>query len=899
MKRVFRLAGLRRVLADVDAELAFHFEMTMRELMNHGHSEEHARREAARRFGDVDATRARLTRIDRQHDRQLRRADWWEGVGQDVRFAARALRRSPGLTAGIVLTLALGIGANAAMFGIVDRLLLRGPDHVVASEQLRRVYFTTPGPTKIDETTSYVGYVTYTLMRDHTRAFERVAGYTRPYPSVVGRGSDAHRLAGSSVTWDFFPLTGVRPVIGRFFTADEDRPSSAVKVVVIGEGTWQQYFGADTGVLGKSLTIDGSPFTVIGVAPAGFSGVELEPVDFWIPMSVVGPTRSSDWATTFSMQWLQVVARVRPGVDEAQAGKEATLAYRRAYTGQEKLDSAARLTLSSIAFTARGREASEARVSRWLVSVAIVVLLVACANVTNLLLSRALRRRREIGVRVALGAGRGRLARLLLMEALLLAAAGGAVAVIVAHAGGSLMRLALLPNVVWSTSPVSGRVLLFTGLVALLVGVVIGVVPAMQTNTRSVVGALRSGGRGGAPRSRLRQALTILQAALCVMLLVGAGLFVRSLSRVRAVDLGVQPDRLIEVSVQFPSRRALDSARRAESVARERRFYDDALDRVRSLPGVSRASVGVGSPFNSAFSIQLRASGHDSIPKLAGGGPYISAVSLDHFATLGTRFVQGRPFTAADVQGSELVTIVNETMARTLWPGVSPIGQCLFLGDWKNCGRVVGVVQDVQRFTLREEPAMQYYIPLGHEGTLGFGGRVLFVRAAGDPARLTETVRRALLPLSPEALDVSAKVMQDDLDPQIRPWRMGATMFGVFGLLALAMAAIGLFSVIAYSVSQRRQELGIRVALGAERGSIVRMILSQGVTLTAIGLTIGLLLSLWASRFVSELLFDTSPHDPAVFVVVVATLLATAVIASVVPAARAARVDPMEALRAE
>jgi putative ABC transport system permease protein len=894
MKRVFRLASLRRVPADVEAELSFHFEMTMRELMAQGHSEDDARREAERRFGDVNATRSR---IDRQHERQRQRAEWWDGVWQDVRFATRSLRRSPGVTLAIVLTLALGIGANAAMFGIIDRLLLRGPEHVAAPDRLRRVYFTTDRPGEGRQTSSYAGYVSYTALRDGAHAFDGIAGYTGANGAILGRGTNARSASVSYVTWDFFPLTGVRPAFGRFFGAEDDRPPRGRNVAVLSEGTWRNVFGGDSTIVGKSIALNGETFTVIGVAPAGFTGVELERIDVWLPMSV-HPPPTPDWPTTWFAEWMKVVVRVAPGVSAERAGEQATIARHHAYTGNSAADSAAVVSLRPITFTEQGHEASAVKVSRWLAGVALIVLLVACANVANLLLARAVSRRREIGVRAALGAGQGRLARLLLVEALLLSIAGGVAALGVAVVGGGLVRAMLLPDVAWNSAPVDARVLAFTSVVIVAVGLLIGLAPALQSNARALDDALKSGARAGAPRSRLRGALTVMQAALCVLLLVGAGLFVRSLSRVRALDLGLQPDRILDVGVWFPSRQGLDSIRREEAVVRERRFYDDAVERVRKVAGVEHASVAVGTPFRTSFAVGLSVPGWDTLPRLAGGGPYITAVSNDHFATLGTRLVLGRVFTKADQDGREQVAIVNETMARTLWPGATPLGKCLQIND-KTCTRVIGVVQDVQRESVREPRAMQYYVPLGREVKLGFGGRTLFVRTTGDPARVIETIRRALLPLVPEALDVKASVMQNDLDPEIRPWRMGTTMFGVFGLLALAMAAIGLFSVIAYSVSQRRHELGVRVALGAHAADIRRMILSQGMMLTSGGIAIGLVLALWASRFVSDLLFETSPRDPVVFAVVIVTLLLTALVASILPAARASRVDPMEALRSE
>jgi predicted permease len=319
---------------------------------------------------------------------------------------------------------------------------------------------------------------------------------------------------------------------------------------------------------------------------------------------------------------------------------------------------------------------------------------------------------------------------------------------------------------------------------------------------------------------------------------------------------------------------------------------------VRTLPGVERAGVVVGTPFQSSMSIALRVPGRDSIPALPGGGPYIRAISDGYFATAGTRVLRGRDFTAADVSSAARVTIVNETMARTLWPNRDAIGECLLM-DTLPCSIVIGVVEDARRFALREEPAMQYYIPIGEERALGFGGRRMFVRPRGDAATLREALRTEMLRLNPAIAFVTVESLQDSLDPQIRPWRLGATMFGVFGVLALLVAAIGLYSVISYLVTQRRHELGVRIALGAQIGNIVGLVMRYGVGLAVVGIVIGMVLAFNASRWIEPLLFETSPRNPMVFALVAAMLLAVALVASLVPAWRASRVDPIEALRTE
>jgi predicted permease len=875
---------------EMEEEMRHHLELRAAEYAHEGMSEAEARDAALRRFGNRSFLQ--------EERRSAIGLAWVETLGQDARYVLRSLRASPGFAAMVVLTLGLGIGANAAMFGIVDRLLLRGPEYVVDPERVVRVYVTQRNPAGRDETRSETGYVLYAALRDHARAFERVAAYSER-DVITGRGADARELRVAQVTWDFFPLLGVRPTLGRFFGPDEDRPPRGENVVVLDGGYWERAFGADSGVLGRTLDISGLPYTIVGVAPKGFTGAELERRDAWIPMSAGSSQPRPDWPTTWNAWWLDVIGRLKPGVTLRQAGADATAAHRRAYAGPPDY-SVARATLSvaPLRYTGERKESTEVAVSRWLAGVAAVVLLVACANAGNLALARVLRRRREVAVHLALGISRGRLVRLLLAESVLLSLAGGAAGLLLALVGGRLIRDMLLPNVSWAGSPVDARVLAVTAVAALATGVLVGLVPALQGSRPDLTAALKAGAReGGVQRSRLRTALTVTQAALSVVLLIGAGLFVRSLSNVRALRIGIEPDRVLAVGVRWPSDAGLPREEAERMGMRRKALYERALERFRQVPGIEHASLTVGSPFGSSFIVGLAVPGYDSLPRLPGGGPWVSAVTSDYFRTVGTRVLRGRVFTPTDGPTSERVAVVNETMARTLWPDGNAIGRCLLLNN-APCSRIVGVVEDARRRQLiHEEPAMQYYIPFGQER--GIGGTTLLVRPAGEAAKMIGTVRRELQRLEPAVGYISVQTLQEIINPQVRPWQLGATMFTAFGALALLVAAIGLYSLIAYLVAQRTHELGVRVALGARAPDIARLVMARAIAPATLGLVLGVALALALGRFVEPLLFQTSPRDLGVFLVVTATLLAFAVLASVVPTWRATRVDPLTALRVE
>jgi predicted permease len=909
VRRFFRLA-LRRddvIARNVDDEIRTHLVLRAEQLEREGFPLEAAREEAVRRFGPVDAARRGLQARARRRERTLGFREWLEDVRQDVRYALRGLRREPLFTAFVVATLALGIGANAAMFGVADRLLLHGPERIVDAARVMRVYEHGRVPGQGDFTGGVVGYVMYDALAHGAHSFAGVAAYVASPDrhAVLGHGADAMLIQQGEATAGLFPLLGVTPALGRFFTSAEDSTAGAARVAVLGYGLWRRVYGGDRAVLGKTILLGDLPYTIVGVAPDGFTGPQFTRVDVWLPASLHVSMMTDDWTHTWHAQWLHIVARLKPGVTPRQASVDATAAYRHAYTGGDKDDAAADLFVAPLSYSDDGREPTEVSVSRWLVGVAFIVLLIACSNVVNLLLARAVRRRREVAVRLALGAARRRLVQLLLTESMTLALLGGSAGLAVAWGTARLMRSIFLSDVEWTSSPVSGRVLAVSAGLTLIVGIIVGLVPALRSSRADLTASLKSGVREGGPQgTRLRTALTVAQAALSVVLLAGAGLFIRSLSNVRAVDLGIEPSRVVVVSARWPrafSSGTFNQATLTAQQARTASVYARALDAVRRMPRVERASLSIGLPFESSFSGTIRVSGLDSIPPMSGGYPQLSAVGPDYFQTVGTPLLRGRAFTPTDRAGSEPVTIVSDRMARVLWPGRAAIGQCIFTGPLRDslttCMRIVGVVGDVHRSRLKEAPGTHYYIPIGQER--GIGGTALVVRPRGNPATVIPDIRRALETLDPTIEYVDAATLQRDVDPQVRPWRLGATVFGLMGTLALLVAAMGLYSVMSYLVAQRAHELGVRIALGAQARDIVALVVRGGAAMAALGVVIGVGLALAAGRFIEPLLFETSPHDVGVLAGVSFTLFVVALLASAVPALRAKATDPMEALRAE
>lgn len=814
---------------------------------------------------------------------------------RDLRYAARSLARSPGFALGVILTLALGIGANATMFGVVDTLYLKPPAGVQEPDAVVRLYLRRTVGMLGTFTGRPITYPSFKDLRDGG-VFEQTAAVAQSSLSL-GRGAEAVNTDVLAVSHTYFPMLGVTPAFGRFFGADDDR-IGAPTVAVVSHGYWTRHFGADSSIIGRSLQLGEAGYTVIGVAPAGFAGIELAAPDFWLPIEAAvsaGDIVPLEALTARGWWWNAVVARLKSGASMDASAALATAAYRRGAVAESPRDSAAQVLLGPIQI-ARGPSASkESKVSAWIALVAAIVLLVACANVANLLLARGVSRRRELALRAGLGAGRGGLMRMLLAESLLLATIGGGAAMLLAVWGGSAVRGLLIPELPAEVPVVDLRILGFAAVAILITAFLTGIVPAIQSSRTDLADAMKSGGHGATSRGgRTRAGLLVAQIALTLVLLVGAGLFVRSLRSVQQIDLGFDADKVLEASVDMGS--AHFSAQADENAA-----YLRILERLQRMPGVEAAAATM-SPYGWAFGRSIRAEGRDSIPQTPGGGPYLNSVTSDYFATMGMRVEQGRGFTATDVAGGERVTVVTASMARVVWPSGSALGKCLYLGDSTSvCTRVVGVVSDSKRNSLFEHDNLLYYVPLAQGLDTGANpGEVhaLVVRSRTRAADIADVVRREMqsagnLPYA------RVTALADRVAPEYRSWQLGAAAFTAFGVLALVIAAMGIFAVISYSVSQRTHEIGIRMALGAETRRVTTMVLGQGLRAALLGVAIGGVGAYAMARGISSLLYGVTPGDPLVFTGVAVVLVMVAAAAAWLPARRAAAIDPMVALRSE
>jgi predicted permease len=887
MPGIRRWLRLRSVERDVDEEIAFHLEAVERELEAQGWTRSAARAEAARQFGDEARYRRELVGIDRRAalwQRWTGRRDAAEGV---LRHALRAIARSPALSVGVVAAFALGIGANATMYETVERMLLRPPPHIEEPDGVRRLLVHRMG---LGERT-YQQSMAYPDYRD----FTEVAGFTHvaalaSREVTIGEGEAARQVRAVLASASYWPLLGVTPALGRFYGEEDDR-FGADPVVVLSWSRWQQDFGGSPDVLGRVLDFGYGPYTVIGVAPRGFTGTDLWAVDLFAPFMVMSAWGGTDWENERGWYFMRAIARVDPAVSLEAVEAEATTRHRAGRHGEASYDSLASVVAAPL-LAARGPNApSEAAVAKWLLGVAAVVLLIACLNVANLLLARMLRQRREISIRLALGSSRARLVGQMMAEGVLLGLLGGAAALLLANWGGTVVQRTLLPDIDWGGGPTATLLLLVFGL-SVLAGGISAVVPALQASRREVAGGLRTGA-GGIERSsaRARATLTALQAALSLLLLVGAGLFVRSLDRVHRTDFGLA---LWELSYITPSFHA------GSTTEEERlRYYEEGVERLSRLPGVESAAMASGLPFWSAYAHSLRAQGVDSIPRLSTGGPYANAVDHRYFRTLGMRLERGRLLDERDGPGSPHVAVINSSFAKAVWPGEDPLGRCLYIGgDDAPCSQVVGVVSDARRDRLIEEATLQYYIPLLQQ-QVPRRPDALLVRIPGNDPAVLAAVQRELLGLDDRVRFVRSMPMAELVAGELRQWRLGAALFSLFGVLALAVAAIGLYSVLAFDVMQRIREIGLRTALGATRGAIMRLVVTRSLRITAAGMAGGLVVTLLLAPRLRDMLYEVSPYDPLTLIVVVATLQLVALAAAWLPAWRAARVDPNAALKAE
>ena len=893
-----------RLTSELDEELRFHRTMLERDQTGDSASPTEVQRRARLALGNVTYHRERA--------RDLWSLGWADDLLQDIRYAARGLRNRPGFTLAVVLTLALGIGANASIFSIVDRLLFRAPPMLAHPALTNRIYVAQSDRGR-EGVWPGIAYARCLDFARWTTSFARIAEFSTP-KLAVGTADDARDMQVAAVSASFFGFFDAPPALGRYFTTREDAPPTGTPVVVLSHAFWEIRFGARTDVLGATLQIGPVIYTVIGVAPAGFTGLwPTQPPAAYIPISAYAATSGfqgsagDEWWQTYHWNFAQMIAERKPGVTVARATADLDNAYRRSYAVQRDVSpdippverARPRAIVASVLAERGPNETKVGKVATLVAAMAIVVLLIACANVANLLLARALRRRREIAVRLALGVSRGRLIAQLLTECVLLALLGGAAGMLVAQWGGTALRSLFMPDGEITSVVGDPRTLVVVAAAALVAGLLTGLAPVWQSRRADLTHDLKTGAREGTyHRSRTRALLLVVQGALSVVLLVGAGLFVRSLRHARELRLGYDVDPVAIVDLDMRGVK-LDSA---HAVA----LRQQLLERARNLPGVEHAALHISIPFmktldgRNGIPVDLRVDGVDSVDRL--GEFYLDAVTPDYFATTGTRLLRGRGIGAQDAAGAPGAMVVSEAMAKVLWPGENPIGQCVRVSTYSTaakeppCTYVVGVAEDIKGASLSEGKSYYYYLSAAQFYPQQTG---LYVRVRGDAGEQVETIRRTLQPLMPGASYVTVTPFAEVIGGQMRSWRLGATMFVAFGALALLLAAIGLYSVISYNVGQRTHELGVRITLGAQASDVLGLVVGQGVRLGAAGVVIGGIIAFSGARWLKPLLFQESARDPMVYAVVAAVLLAVAALASYVPARRAARVDPNVALRAE
>ena len=838
-----------------------------------------------------------------------RLARWIDALRQDLAYAARGLRRDPRVSAMVVATLSLGIGANAALFSLADRMFFRDPAGVVKPDELRRLYARTNWTVgAVTEVTDVFGYAQFDAVRSALAGRVELAAYTPPDTFRVGDEEGAKNVRGVYASANLLPLLGARTAIGRTFTADEDRMENGADVGVIGYGLWKNAFAGDPAILGRVVSIARQKVTVIGVMADGFTGIDLDAVDVWLPLAKYPPDRKLD--VPWYQHWrfghtVRAVGRISPGLSDGSISSVATTAFRRGEIANVRAGPDTATILPGPILAALGpsiKPKAEVAIATRLAGVVAIVLIIACANVANLLLVRWTKKQREVAVRVALGVSRSRLIMLPILECLALSLGAAVVAMLIASWGSVALARMVLPPTSANIPPIDLRVGVFTVLVAVLAGLLGSVGPTMRALRPDVMSSMKSGARAACtPRSRSRAALLACQAALTVVLLTGAGLFIQSLHRARGIDLGMDTDHMIIGEVSF-----YDAARRVRNTSSHLQEITNGMHaasaELAAMPGVRSTALASSTPLSGWAMVPLYLDGGRVPPRLDDLDPALIAATRGYFAATGMTLVAGRTFSGDDVPGSESVVVVNETAARVYWPGQSPLGKCIIVGPkTAPCSRVVGLVRDAHYGAVVEKPMVGLFSPV-EQYTTGFLSTptILVVRtSAGSETAVADAMRRILRRTFPTAEPPSITFIAERVNLGLKPWRLGATLFSAFGALALLVAAVGAYSVIAYSVSQRAHEIGVRMALGARSSQVAQLVMGESMRAVGLGIVLGIVASLALGRLVASLLYGTSPRDPIVLIAVVAVLVTVALVASSIPTWRATRTDPAIVLRAE
>ena len=808
----------------------------------------------------------------------------------DVRFALRQLARRPGFTLTVVLVLGLGIGANSTLFTLVNALFLRTPPHVAEPDRLVRVN-RTQGSEVTFGGLSYPDYLSY---RNYNRTLAGLAAYDSDPEIVMARLGETTRVqVGVGLVSDnYFEVLGVRPVLGRFFLAEENRVAGGHAVAVVSHDVWTRHLASRRDALNSRIDLDGHPFTIVGVAPEGFAGVSpADPApDVWVPIAmqpVVAPSQANllERVEGGFDAWLDGIGRLRPGVTLEVARRDFTAAANRIALEYSSWSEGMGARVSAGATYHPAVRERLTRLLGLLAAVAGVVLLIACANVALLLLARASARRREFGVRLAIGAPRRRLVRQLLVEGVVLAALAGTVGLLFANWSAGLAGTMIPGSFAVAYRP-DLTVAFFTFGLAAITVVLFALAPAWVSSRPEIVEELR-GAAGRPERTALRSGLVVAQVALSLILVSAAALFARSLANAQSTELGFDPVRRLVLSV--------DLRQRGYSESEGKAFIRTALERLAAVPGVEAVATGRMLPFRGQWTTTFQADGVTPPEGQSGFDSGINVVSHGYFQTMGIPMVAGRGFEPRDDEANLPVAVVNQELARRLWGERDPIG--LTLG-WPETPHytVVGVARNATYYDLGETPAPQLYVtPLQfYQPDLRF-----VLRTTGEPASLAGTVHRELHALDPDLVVARVTTLEDQVANETSRFRVTATLVGVLGSLALVLASAGLYGLLSYLVTQRTRELGVRMALGARRSDVAAVVVRRGVRLTALGVVIGGLVALGGSQLVGSFLFRVPPRDPVTFILAAVLLLSVSLLASWLPARRAARIDPLEALRHE
>lgn len=809
---------------------------------------------------------------------------------QDLRYGSRKLLKSPGFMLGVVLSLGLGIGANSTIFSLANALLLRPLSGVEDPKRLVGVYNTKDGSGYFN--LSYRDYVFY---RENNQVFSGLIAHWM-MPFAMGTGDDAAKVDGAIVSGNYFSVLGLRPARGRFFLPEEDQTPGSHLVAVISYQLWQRNFNADPESVGKTISLNGRSFNIVGIAPQGFTGAMPGlSADIWAPtmahdVLVPGPENltKGNW-------YLMVIGRLKPDVSIEQA--RATLSILARQLEQTYPDS--NKNRGVVVTAATGTHPALRGVLTAFIAILMgivgLVLLIACTNVANLLLARAITRRREIAIHLSLGASRGRLIRHLLTESVILSLLGGAVGILIANWVGNII-VSLIPPIgipLALDMKLDINVFIFTLLLSILTGIVFGLVPAWQSTKPDLVLALKDEAGGvGYRKSRVSNLLVITQVLMSTLLLTCAGLFVRSLMKAQNANPGFDPKSILVMSFD-PSLLGYDEAKIAA-------FYRDLLERANGLPGVQSASLArfipLGPAGDNAGVVVL---GHEPPPGQEHPRVGYNLVGINYFQTLGIPLLHGRSFNEQDRDGAPGAVITNETMAKRYWPNEEVVGKRLLINNQPF--NVIGAAKDTKYRSLGEEPLPFIFVPFLQQDTAKItpGDMKLHVRTKGDPHNVLSVLRSEVRRLDPNQPIFDIQLLTEGMRFALIPTQLAGTLLGLSGLLALSLSAVGIYSVIAYSVSQRTREIGVRMALGAQQRGILKLVLMQGLKLILKGVVIGLIAALVMTRVIRNLLYGVSATDPVTFIIMPLLLIGVAILACFLPAYRAVKVDPMVALRYE